>query len=503
MRKFRPIRLKSESNHERQGAKLLGQFLKLLLLFLLMLSNLYNPMNWKKEAHAATDASDVAVIRVRLNYKEEQLNIGDELKLKAKLQYSDQTVNEVIDAKTLKWISSNPTVAKVSSSGKITAKAPGEATITVVAEDGTYKASCVISVKQPYLTKTSLTLYAGEVYWLYVKNGNGKISWKSSDDSIMKVSSTGKVTALKEGQATITATRSGVIMKCKVTIKKVKLSKTSISLYEGQTYGLSIIRTQKEIIWSISNKAVATVSSNGKVTAKAAGNVTITATIGDKSYTCKVTVIKSNLLVGKTKVSLDTKGKYQIAITCIKQDWKKVKLEVENTKILQAEIKGTKQSKGMLSILPKQAGTTKIRIYRTLEPEDVKVIQVTVNKSAISEKPNLIITTSGDTIKSTKTATLQIQNLGTQSLTIYSEAYSYDFDYSGYDRFMKLINSSTGELMSKRKINGGKTVAVQYQIQGKKTWYDKKTKYYIYISYDGLEYEVITSYFLGTTIRLL
>lgn len=423
--------------------------------------------------------------------------------LKAKLSYSDQTTMEVLDARQLKWISSNPTVAKVSSSGKITAERPREAKITVVAGEGAYKASCVISVKQPYLTKTSLTIYAGEVYYLYVKNGNGKITWKSSDDSIAKVSTDGKITGLKAGQATITATRSGVVMKCKVTIKKVKISQSSITLYEGQTYGLSILRTQKEVDWSTSNQSVATVSAKGKVTAKTSGNATITARIGDKSYTCKVTVVKSNLLVGKTTVTLDTKGKYQIAVTCIKQDWSKVRFEVEDTKILRAEIKVSQKSSGVLSSLPKRAGTTKIRIYRTLEPEDVKVIQVTVKKSAISEKPNLIITTSGDTIKSTNIATVQIQNLGTQSLTVHSEAYSYDFDYSGYDRFMKLMNSSTGELMSKRKVNAGKTVTVQYQIQGKKTWYDKKTKYYMYINYDGLEYEVITSHFLGTTIRLL
>lgn len=70
----------------------------------------------------------------------------------------------------------------------------------------------------------------------------------------------------------------------------VKLSQTKVSLKVGQTKQLKLTGTKKSVTWSSSKKTVATVSKSGKVTAKAAGTVTITAKSNGKKYTCKVTV---------------------------------------------------------------------------------------------------------------------------------------------------------------------------------------------------------------------
>jgi hypothetical protein len=70
----------------------------------------------------------------------------------------------------------------------------------------------------------------------------------------------------------------------------VKLNKTKITLYEGNTYTLKISGSTKTVKWSTSNKSIATVSTKGKVTAVEAGEVTITATVLSKKYTCKITV---------------------------------------------------------------------------------------------------------------------------------------------------------------------------------------------------------------------
>lgn len=70
----------------------------------------------------------------------------------------------------------------------------------------------------------------------------------------------------------------------------VKLSQTKVSLKVGQTKQLKLTGAKKAITWSSSKKSVATVSKNGKVTAKAAGTATITAKLSGKKYTCKVTV---------------------------------------------------------------------------------------------------------------------------------------------------------------------------------------------------------------------
>ncbi len=74
----------------------------------------------------------------------------------------------------------------------------------------------------------------------------------------------------------------------------VKISKKSVTIDAGSTATLKITGTSKTVKWSSSNKSVATVSSTGKykakITAKKAGAAKITAKVGDKKYTCKVTV---------------------------------------------------------------------------------------------------------------------------------------------------------------------------------------------------------------------
>ncbi len=70
----------------------------------------------------------------------------------------------------------------------------------------------------------------------------------------------------------------------------VKISKKSVTLTKTQKTTLKISGTKKKVKWSSSKKSVASVSSKGVVTAKKKGTATITAKVGSKKYTCKVTV---------------------------------------------------------------------------------------------------------------------------------------------------------------------------------------------------------------------
>lgn len=79
----------------------------------------------------------------------------------------------------------------------------------------------------------------------------------------------------------------GAIAKAATTIK---ISKKNLTLEVGKTETIKIIGTKNKVTWSTSNKAVATVSSTGKITAKKSGKASITATVNKKKYTCKVTV---------------------------------------------------------------------------------------------------------------------------------------------------------------------------------------------------------------------
>ncbi len=217
--------------------------------------------------------------------------------------------------KAVTWKSSNTAVATVDSNGKVTAVAPGTATITATAKDGSGKsASCSVTVTQPVtgitLNKTSISLQKGGTYTLIATvspsyASNKTVTWMSSNDSVATVDANGKVTAVATGTATISVIAndlSGNGADCEVIVIQpvtdIVLSNSSVNLKTGGTYTLTATvspsnATNKTLTWKSSNTAVATVDSNGKVTAVGAGSATITATAKDgsgKSASCSVTV---------------------------------------------------------------------------------------------------------------------------------------------------------------------------------------------------------------------
>ena len=127
------------------------------------------------------------------------------------------------------WSTSDKKVATVSKKGKVKAVAGGACKIT--AKNGKKKYTCKVTVdekiKKITMDKT-LTLKVGGTATLEPKISpatatNQKLKWKSSNADVVKVSSKGEVTALKEGTATITATAKDGSKKkaaCEVTVNK-------------------------------------------------------------------------------------------------------------------------------------------------------------------------------------------------------------------------------------------------------------------------------------------
>ena len=169
------------------------------------------------------------------------------------------------------------------------------------------------------LDKSAATLVEGEVLTLKatVKSvlgslGDMPVTWSTSDSSVATVKD-GVVTAVAAGTATITATAGDYSATCDVTIEKkiiavtgISLSESKVTLTEGETKTLVATvtpadATDKTAAWRTSNSSVATVK-DGVVTAVAAGTATITATAGDYSATCVVTVEKKVIAV--TGISL-------------------------------------------------------------------------------------------------------------------------------------------------------------------------------------------------------
>ncbi len=199
---------------------------------------------------------------------------------------STKTLSVAGTKNKITWSSGNKSVATVSSSGKITAKSAGTATI-YASVNGVKLSSKITVVK---ISKSSATLSVGDSKTLSVSGTKNKITWSSSNKSIATVSSSGKITAKAAGTATIYASVNGVKLSSKITV--VKISKTSVSLTVGDTKTLSVTGTKDTITWSSSDKSIATVSSSGKITAKAAGTATIYASVNGVKLSSKITVKK-------------------------------------------------------------------------------------------------------------------------------------------------------------------------------------------------------------------
>ena len=238
---------------------------------------------------------------VKLNKTKATIEKGKTLKLKATV-----TPTYLYD-KSVTWESSDTKVAKVSSSGKVTAVKAGTATITCTSVATSAKATCKVTVGYVKLDKTEAILQKGKtvtlkaaVYPSSLKDQS--VIWESSNTKIATVTSKGKVKGVKAGKAAITCTSvaTGLSATCVVTVGYVSLDQTEVSVKKGKTvtlkaevYPLSL--EDKSVTWVSSNTKVATVTSAGKVKGIKAGSAAIKciSNATGLSATCIVTVTTS------------------------------------------------------------------------------------------------------------------------------------------------------------------------------------------------------------------
>ena len=160
------------------------------------------------------------------------------------------------------------------------------------------------------LDKTQLSVYVGDNATLSVSisptNAWDVINWSSSNEEVATVDQTGKVTAKKRGTATITATTTdgtNLSASCEVTVLQLAISITldqqakTLNVSETFTLVPTVLpynANNKSVSWTSSNSTVASVNSQGQVTALSPGTATIIATTQDGSNlsaSCQVTVL--------------------------------------------------------------------------------------------------------------------------------------------------------------------------------------------------------------------
>lgn len=166
------------------------------------------------------------------------------------------------------------------------------------------------------LDKTGIEMVEGETATLTAtvtpSDATDKsITWTSNAPGIAEVNDNGKVTAIKAGEATITATTKdgGKTATCKikvipltVPVESVSLDITEAEMTEGDELILKATvlpenATTKTVTWTSSDDNIAAVDESGKVSALKPGKATIKAMAGEKSAECAISVIKKVILV--------------------------------------------------------------------------------------------------------------------------------------------------------------------------------------------------------------
>lgn len=245
----------------------------------------------------------------------------------------------------LTWSSTNEAVASVDTNGSVTAKSAGSANIHVTCERTGISYDFTINVinlankaaatperigtkEEPFYVGDSVNVALSASSETGALSANG-ITWESSDPKVATVSNaslTGAtITATGIGSTTISFLNENKakVGSISVTVSdaSIVLDKTSIQLYKkiktrkSYTIVPEILGHSKDVTYTSSKPAVASVSASGKVTAKKKGNTVITITANGKTVTCNV--------------SVDTKIKAKASVTCNNLTPKKKKITVK------------------------------------------------------------------------------------------------------------------------------------------------------------------------------
>lgn len=219
-----------------------------------------------------------------------------------------------LTGRTVSWNSEMSSIATVSASGLVTGVSPGSARIQATSGGVTGDVTVTVTpapVASVLITPSAPSVESGDTLRLAAAardaQGNAlpgrTIQWTSLSPAIASVSASGLVTALAPGSTTVRATAESVSQEVTLTVRAaavatVRLSRDTATLVPGQPLVLATTLLDargntlgnRVVTWTSSVEGVASVASNGAVTAIAPGTTTITATSETKSATATITV---------------------------------------------------------------------------------------------------------------------------------------------------------------------------------------------------------------------
>lgn len=254
-----------------------------------------------KEVEICVESNLVASISLSPN--DTTMEVGSSIKLNTSIAPETPTVPDI------RYYSTNSKILSVDQSGNVYAIAPGTASIKATSTDSSYvEGECTVVVIPREATDLSVQdinsnnkIYTGESYFLTVNSSTVDDSfsylYESNDPSVISVDENGLITALKAGKTTIIVTQKGndsnytisnAIEVLDKNVSSLVLSATSKTLYVNDSYQINSVvlpsyAYYKFLSYTSSDASVASVNSNGLITARKAGSATIRVSTNDGS----------------------------------------------------------------------------------------------------------------------------------------------------------------------------------------------------------------------------
>lgn len=235
----------------------------------------------------------------------EQMTVGEKQLLSVTCLPMDATETSIT------YTSSNPEVATINGMGRITALAVGTTTITASCQD--VSASFELQVGEEEDTTIPVSDIEIGSHESEVKVGetlsisatvvpadatNSTVTYKSSNEAVATVNSTGEVQGISKGTVIIYVTAENITKEVSLTVKVpttgLSVNNDYLILKKGNTFQLSASVTPAEANQAVTYRSmdedIATVSDSGLVSAKKVGNTTIMVSNGDSSVAVSVIV---------------------------------------------------------------------------------------------------------------------------------------------------------------------------------------------------------------------
>jgi uncharacterized protein YjdB len=264
-----------------------------------------------KSGTATITVSTVPVATVTIIPSSAGLTVGSTVQLSAQLR---DAAGNLLTGRSVTWTSGQTGIATVSTTGLVTGRAPGSATITASAEGKSGTASVTVTtapVATVAIVPSTPTVVMGATVQLtaQLRDSAGNlltgrtVTWTSSQTGVATVNSSGLVSGVAVGTATITATSEGKSGSASLTVTPVPVATVTIvpstaNVTAGATVQLAAqLRdsagnslTGRTVTWTSNRTSVATVNGSGMVSGLTTGTATITATSEGKSGSASITV---------------------------------------------------------------------------------------------------------------------------------------------------------------------------------------------------------------------